>query len=269
MNTEQATVFYPVMPAQYTQWVSRLEQLVLRVYRSSSVPSPGDDGESLRTGFSLILTGDERMYERRKSTARPWSVIGRKGTQSESSSFVVEKREEDGRSVLSSGLLSNLFRSNEPNSSESNARRRSQSRTSGKRVPRGHTRHSAKSPLSSGFTMEDLLRDGQTPINGKLLHVPNSGDSKLDTDPGRPLVADLTGQVVKEGSYPVAHGGHSDVWKAIWKRDGTEVKAAVKVLRNTTNDPEKRAKLIGVSVYLSILSESSAETRIICLETAP
>lgn len=260
MNTEQTTVFYPVMPAQYTQWVSQLEQLVLRVYRSSSVPSHGEDQESLQTGFSLILTGDERMYERRKSTARPWSVIGRKGAQSESSSFVEMKRQREG-SILSSNLLPNLFHTNEPKSSESNARRASPSRTSGKRAPRGHTRHSAKSPLSSGFTMEDLLQEGQTPVNAKMLHVPNSGDSKLDVDWGRPLVVDLTGQVVRDGSYPVAHGGHSDVWKAVWKRDGVEVRAAVKVLRNTTNDSEKRAKLIGVSDFCCIYQEVATNLR--------
>ena len=238
------------MPAQYTQWISQLEQLVPRVYRSSSVPAPEDDFGSINTGFSLVLTGDERMYERRKSTARPWSVKARKGARSESSSLFVEMRQDDERSVLSANLLPNLFPdTNGPSSAEPKGARRttrSQSRGSGSR--RGHIRHGPKSPLSSGFTRDDLMKEGRTPTKG-LLSVPNprKDTEVLAGDPGRPLVADLTGQVTKVGDYPVAHGGHSDVWKAVWRKDGSEVRAAVKVLRNTTNDPEKRSKLISVS----------------------
>lgn len=35
------------------------------------------------------------------------------------------------------------------------------------------------------------------------------------------ILLDLTGKVVKEGYYAVAHGGFSDVWKALWHK-GTE-----------------------------------------------
>lgn len=242
------------MPAQYTQWVSQLEQLVPRVYRSSSVPGPEDDFGSINTGFSLILTGDERMYERRKSTARPWSVKARKGARSESSSLFVEMRQGDERSVLSSNLLPNLFPdTSRPSSAESKgARRTTRSQSRASETRRDHTRHGPKSPLSSGFTRDDLMKEGRTPTKG-LLPIPNPRKDVgvLDGNNGRPSVADLTGHVVKDGDYPVAHGGHSDVWKAVWRKDGVEVRTAVKVLRNTTNDPEKKAKLISVS-YCSL-----------------
>lgn len=244
MNTEQTVVFYPTMPMQYSQWVGKLEELVLRVFRSSSVPSYGeeDERESLHTGISLILTGDEKMYERRKSTARPWSLIGRKGNHSESSSFVGQ--EQDTASVLSSSLLPNLFNGNEKSPQDGARTRQSRSQASGNRVRKGHMRHrSAKSPLSSGFTRDDLMMDAHTPTPNNL-SVPMPS-AYLDKEDGRSPLADLTGKVFKEGHYPVAHGGHSDVWKANWKKaDGLDAKVAVKVLRSTTKDAEKQAQLI-------------------------
>lgn len=34
------------------------------------------------------------------------------------------------------------------------------------------------------------------------------------------LLPDLTDAVIKEGPYPIAHGGYSDVWRGTWNRRG-------------------------------------------------
>ena len=34
------------------------------------------------------------------------------------------------------------------------------------------------------------------------------------------LLPDLTDAVTKEGPYPIAHGGYSDVWRGTWNRRG-------------------------------------------------
>lgn len=42
------------------------------------------------------------------------------------------------------------------------------------------------------------------------------------TDPSALL--DLTGQITREGRYPSAHGGFSDVWKGVWHSGDHEQK---------------------------------------------
>jgi hypothetical protein len=256
VGVERILEFYPMMPMQYSQWVSGFEPFVERILRSTSIPHQDecDDDESLHTGISLILTGDEKMYERHRSTARPWSLIGRIGAHSESSSLVNEAHLDGGdtTSVLSANLLPGLFNGNgNGNSANSIADGRSTQRrlrSNESKNRRTHTRHrSAKSPLSSGFTRDDLRLDINTPKNGAL-SVPNSTLVSLNgqLEDERTSLPDLTGNIVKQGHYPIAHGGHSDVWKAMWNKGGVEVKVAVKVLRNTTGDPEKTAKMISV-----------------------
>jgi hypothetical protein len=82
-------------------------------------------------------------------------------------------------------------------------------------------------------------------------------------DPG---LLDLTGSITREGRYPSAHGGFSDVWKGIW-HDGPEehtvglemypnlylglnpnLKVAVKVLRSRMDDPEMEEKMKRVHI---------------------
>ena len=267
-----------MMPMQYSQWVSGFEPFVERILRSTSIPHREDDcddeDESLHTGISLILTGDEKMYERRKSTARPWSLIDRKGAHSESSSLVNQARLDgaDTASVLSANLLPRLFNGNgsAPPSDGRSTQRRLRSKESRNR--RTHARHRpAKSLLSSGFTRDDIMLDVDTPRNGAL-SVPNGTLASLNgtLEDERTPLPDLTGDVLKQGHYPIAHGGHSDVWKALWNKGGVEVKVAVKVLRNTTGDPEKTAKMISVRGLSSSLQRScSLNTGLVALANTP
>ncbi|TFK27549.1 TKL/TKL-ccin protein kinase [Coprinopsis marcescibilis] len=253
-NVEQTLALYPVMPLQYTQWISNLQNFVSEILHSTSVRETDEDLRSLRSGLSLITTGDETVYNRRNSTGRPWSVIGRKGPHSESSSMVVqiqEKRDDsDRKSVLTPSLLHWMFPTSSGGDQSGGSSRRDRLRPTARSLhanvrsrSRGHRRHqSAKSPLTSAFTMEDLAL---TPNNKGLSlpqtpHSPRSGvsDSELSQ------LMDLSGCITREGSYAVAHGGHSDVWKGMWKRKDEEVKVAVKVIRNTTNDPAKKTTLL-------------------------
>jgi hypothetical protein len=124
--------------------------------------------------------------------ARPWSVVGRKAAHSESSSMLgIPVNGNDAKSVLSPTLLPTLFLNEVPSS-----------------------------PLRLNF-----IPDGDPPPLTNLLtvsqgehtvhqnHVVN-GERKVDHLP------DLTDAVIKEGPYPIAHGGYSDVWRATWNRGG-------------------------------------------------
>ncbi|EAU86182.2 TKL/TKL-ccin protein kinase [Coprinopsis cinerea okayama7 len=249
-NTEQSITFYPTMPQQYTQWVANLQLFVTRILHSTSVPNmEGDDigTGGIRTGTSFVLTAEETMYEPRRSTARAWSVIGRKGPNSESSSLVAEMGNSPGEqgSILSPNLLPTLFTPSR-NGESVPASPNTPASGNNPRLPNGRNRsrtrpdfQSARSPLRSVFTRDDI-----SPLNnaGRL-------GSAAPLEEGLPETLDLTGQITREGNYAVAHGGHSDVWLGRLKKQADdsdqEVKVAVKVLRNTTSDPEKKAKLVG------------------------
>lgn len=203
---DRSVIFYPMMPLQYTQWTSQLEMFVSRVYHSTSIPvdtragAEGDNFSVLSSAMSLIVTGDETILGRRRSTARPWSMIGRKGPRSDSSS-VIQKG--DQISILSPTLLPTLF----TNSSAT-----------------------SKSPTRSGFSVDI------PPLTPLLATFFSETDE---------TVPNLTGKIVREGQYPIAHGGYSDIWKGVLQQDDSrELKVAVKVLRNTTSDPVLKAKLV-------------------------
>ncbi|KAH7922175.1 kinase-like protein [Leucogyrophana mollusca] len=56
---------------------------------------------------------------------------------------------------------------------------------------------------------------------------------------------DLTGQIERTRSHPVACGGFGDVWRCIWRRDIEKVDVAVKVIRapySTEEDQKKKGK---------------------------
>jgi len=163
------------MPLQYTQWTSQLEMFVSRVYHSTSIPvdraRAEGDNVSLLSSMSLLLTGDETVLGRRRSTARPWSMIGRKGPRSDSSS-VIQKG--DQMSILSPTLLPTLFTNN------------------------------SASPTRSGLSVD--IR----PLTPLLAAFPSETDES---------VPNLTGKIVREGQYPIAHGGYSDIWKGVLQQD--------------------------------------------------
>jgi len=183
-NPECRITFYPVIHHQYTQWTSLLEPFVSRVYHSTYLED--EDGASIYSGISLLLTEDDlKVSARCKSfVARPWSVIGRKGAHSESSSMLgIAVKGSDWKSILSPSLLPGLFFSEFP-----------------------------KSPLRLSFGPAIPSTEEPEYVTPQR-HAVN-GEPTLDQPP------DLTDAVIKEGQYPVAHGGYSDVWRATWKRGG-------------------------------------------------
>ncbi|KDR83111.1 hypothetical protein GALMADRAFT_113318 [Galerina marginata CBS 339.88] len=222
-NAECSVTFYPIVHHQYTQWTILLEPFVSRIHHSTSVPQylQDTDGASVYSGVSLLPTEDEidkfsHTLRRKSSVARPWSLIGRKGNHSESSSMVGVETS-DRMSVLSPNLLPTLFLDG-----------------------------LSKSPLRLSFvpdegipSMHDLTESPQEYVSHGL-HL--NGNGKLHDDVS--ALPDLTEWVVKEGHYPIAHGGYSDVWRATWRKGEGDMKVAVKVLRNTTNDPATKEKLV-------------------------
>ncbi|TFK33028.1 hypothetical protein BDQ12DRAFT_658509 [Crucibulum laeve] len=203
---EHSQTFHPLMPLQYEQWVGLLRRFVTFVDHSTSNP---------KTEFGEIWFLNEDEYEDHvhySSVAKSWSLRGRKDPHSENSS-VLQKDQSDRKSLLlSPNLLPTLF---------------------------NNMLGIPKSPLS--------VKSMQLNSNDETIVKISKGDSKLKInmvdEKDTMSLLDLTGGIEKEGKYPAAHGGYSDVWKGIWKRDGSQVQVAVKVLRATIRDPEVEEKL--------------------------
>ncbi|KAJ3517430.1 hypothetical protein NLJ89_g512 [Agrocybe chaxingu] len=216
-DSEGCITFYPLMPKQYSQWVSVLEPFVSHVTHSTSVPHylQEPDGRSVYSGVSLVSTYEEDKFglTRRRSSARPWSLIGRKGFKSETSSLVgveTEVRNSDDASILSPNMLPDLFRPELP-----------------------------RSPLHISFVPDEAVPPLQLMMESPEEYSPPESIASDDSLP------DLTGQVVKIESFATAHGGYSDVWRAMWNKEGgADTRVAVKVLRTTAYDMDTREKLI-------------------------
>lgn len=237
-KSECSIVFYPIIHRQYTQWTTLLEPFVSRVSHSTSVPRylEDDDGVSVYSGVSLLPTEDER-FGLKSAIARPWSLIGRKGNRSESSSMIGIEIS-DKASILSPNLLPTLFVNNLPRS----------------------PLHLSFLPQDDGIPSIHHLTESPTEYEGtQSEYLLVNGDSSTTAFP------DLTQHVVKEGHYPIAHGGYSDVWRATWKKEDASMQVsfvapldfrfvilissfqvAVKVLRNATNEPAAKEKLVKV-----------------------
>lgn len=195
-NAEHRIIFYPVVQHQYAQWTSLFEPFVSRVYHSTSIPHyiEDEDGSSVSSGISLLLIDDDSNSptRRRYSGARPWSVIGRKTAHSESSSMLgIAVKGSDAKSVLSPTLLPTLFSNKAPNS-----------------------------PLRSSFIPDGdslSLMKHSTESQGEHIALQNH---VVNGEPAEDHLPDLTNAVIKEGPYPIAHGGYSDVWRGTWNRGG-------------------------------------------------
>ncbi|GLB38631.1 putative protein tyrosine kinase [Lyophyllum shimeji] len=185
---------------QWDQWLSTLEPFVPPIYRSPSVPRvtfEGGEGP---------LSEDEDENGTMVKHAKSWSVIGRKGPRSESSSFINEQPDDEDFSI-SPGLLPNLF--NPPELLRS------------------------PSPLSPSYALISTDRPPTPPAEDGL------------SSPSNPsALLDLTGKITREGRYPVAHGGFSDVWKGAWHDEDRVRNVAVKVLRSRIDDPEMEEKMV-------------------------
>ena len=216
------------MPHQFNQWTTVLEPFVSRVVHSTYVPQYYEDadGASVYSGHvSLVPTCEDDKFSnrRRNSVARPWSLIGRKGVHSASSS-VTNFDVSDKVSILSPNMLPTLFLNGD--------------------LPR--------SPLHLSFVPENDVSPMQLLTESPVGCVPPP------LVPGN--VPDLTHRVRKDGHFPAAHGGYSDVWKAVWKRDDvSDVKVAVKVVRNTASDPATEDKLVKVCCTSNPISDISKE----------
>jgi len=192
-NAECSIIFYPVIQHQYTQWTSLLEPFVSRVYHSTSIPHylEDEDGGSVYSGISLLVIDDDfnsPTGRRRFSGGRPWSVVGRKPAQSESSSVLgVAVNGTDAKSVLSPTLLPTLFLNELPSS-----------------------------PLRLGF-----FPDGDSPpLINRLTESQGEQTAHQNHVVNGDHLPDLTDVVIKESPYPIAHGGYSDVWRCTWNRGG-------------------------------------------------
>ncbi|KAG7442683.1 uncharacterized protein BT62DRAFT_935709 [Guyanagaster necrorhizus] len=192
--------FNTICSSQNEQWCSMLG-LFAEAIVDESCSRDSLDNVSL-------LSEDEDAGGRRRSHPRPWSIIARKGPQSESSSLI---RQNFGNNdiLLSPGLLPTLFNGTSD-------------------VP--------ISPLSEETHF--------TPL-GLHFDPPPTPPPELDTldehDPT--ILLDLTGKVTRKGRFPEAHGGFSDVWKGLWMDGLRERTVAIKVLRSGGDNPEMKEKM--------------------------
>lgn len=105
-------------------------------------------------------------------------------------------------------------------------------------------------------------------------HDPENADSQIQPDSTVELVplrhvVDLTDQITNKEAHALAHGGHSDVYRALWRRnsaahhptgDETDaqqappVKVAVKVLRLLSDDKDDVRKKNQVSTAFVVLT---------------
>lgn len=165
------------------------------------------DGTSVYSGVSLLPTENidynylNIEHGRKSALARPWSLIGRKGNRSETSSMIGSEAN-DKASVLSPNLLPTLF------------------------LGGPTTAGAVRSPLRNGFLPDDEeipsihhyltespIEQAQNPLENLKI------GENLESDDVSSSLPDLTENLVKEGQYPIAHGGYSDVWRATWNKE--------------------------------------------------
>ncbi|KAJ7145696.1 TKL/TKL-ccin protein kinase [Mycena epipterygia] len=206
-NKPCALEFYTTCAEQYDQWRAALEVFVPSVFQ----PSPSGRS-SVETDQQAIMSEDEDAGGRRRSHARSWSLIARKGPRSESSSLLLQDGcNSDQESLLSPNLLPRLFGGSQD-----------------------------VSPLAINTTFPRHLGTNEAVGFEVPPTPPPDSEPYVEADPS--VLLDLTGQVRREGSYPQAHGGFADVWKCVWDRQPDRW-VAVKVLRSKLDDPQMEAKM--------------------------
>ncbi|KAF7964560.1 hypothetical protein HWV62_5692 [Athelia sp. TMB] len=174
-------VFTAIFEAQCDQWCSSLIALI------PSVPTPLDIdiGPLLAEHFNdADADWDGDLGGRRKAHPKPWSLIGRKGPRSVSSSVIRQEHYDYGLPG-SPNMLPSLFYGG---------------------IHDVMPQSPSPSCLSPRSACSVLSED-----DSQLEHM---SDSQSDDLQG-PL--DLTGKVSREGKYPCAHGGFADVWKGVWR----------------------------------------------------
>ncbi|KAJ7255043.1 TKL/TKL-ccin protein kinase [Mycena haematopus] len=216
-NSPRTLEFYTTCAEQYDQWSFSLEAFVPSVYIPQSSPNSGRSSLESADDRGGILSEDEDAGGRRRSHARSWSLVARKGPRSESSSLLLQDGcASDQDSLLSPNLLPRFFG---PGSQEVSPLAINTS------FPRGHL---GTNEVAGGLTFEIP----PTP--------PPESEPYVEVDPLTLL--DLSGQIRREGSYPQAHGGFADVWKGVWDRQPDRW-VAIKVLRSRLDDPQMERKM--------------------------
>ncbi|KAF8889130.1 kinase-like domain-containing protein [Infundibulicybe gibba] len=100
---------YDMNLPQYEQWLAVLTMFVPHILDAPFIPTMTLEDHDL-------LSDEEVAGGRRRTRPRPWSVIGRKGPRSESSSMIYQLLDErlEYEAVLTPGLLPTLFDSPSP-----------------------------------------------------------------------------------------------------------------------------------------------------------
>ncbi|KAJ6501810.1 TKL/TKL-ccin protein kinase [Mycena vulgaris] len=208
-NKARTLEFYTTSAEQYDQWRAALEMFVPSVFHASPSERSSLDGEE-----QGILSEDEDAGGRRRSHARSWSLIARKGPRSESSSLLRQEGiSSDQEFLFSPNLLPRFFGAGSQD----------------------------VSPLAinTTFPRSNLATGEALGFEGPPTPPPDS-EPYVEADPA--MLLDLTGQVQREGNYPQAHGGFADVWKGVWDRQPDRW-VAIKVLRSRLDDPQMEAKM--------------------------
>ncbi|KIM89875.1 hypothetical protein PILCRDRAFT_812658 [Piloderma croceum F 1598] len=201
--------FTALFAGQCDQWYIALQQLVSQtdsVDLHQVVPDVA------------IPSDDDGLGGRRTTYPRPWSLIGRKGPRSNSSSMIRQEHYEYGLPQSPNALPSLFYGLH-----DIALRSPSPSRLSAKTV-----------------FLQDMHENGML---DQLSSLPPPGSITINSRSNTDHLLDLTGKIMREGKHPCAHGGFADVWKCMWRQDSGDCKVAIKVLRARTDDPEIEAKM--------------------------
>lgn len=89
------------------------------------------------------------------------------------------------------------------------------------------------------------------PVDNSISFEMVIAESALDVD--NIALPDLTESILKDGPFAIEHGGYSDIWTGVWKKDDAEVKVAIKALRVSTSDPLRKENLVKVCCQSTVL----------------
>ncbi|KAG9217667.1 hypothetical protein CCMSSC00406_0003644 [Pleurotus cornucopiae] len=166
-------IFCRLGQEQCDQWCETLRPFTTQYYRSPDLDS--GRGHCIPLSSPLPVHHQNQVVLGRSARPRSWSVIGRKGPRSDTSSFQQEKTEY----LLSPNLLPRLFSTS----------------SDGLLSPRSNK----SSSKSDRYVHRALVQD--------ITAMPT--EDKRESA-GKPP-PDLTGQIEKEAAYPSAGGGFADV----------------------------------------------------------
>ncbi|KAG5219509.1 Serine/threonine-protein kinase [Salix suchowensis] len=223
-GSTKGLIFCRLSQEQCDQWCETLRPFTTQYYRSADLDSGRGHCISLssplpvhhqnqsalylfRVFIGCPIANPKLIYNNvvvvgRSARPRSWSVIGRKGPRSDTSSFQQEKTEY----LLSPNLLPRLFSTSSDGllSTRSNK----SSSKSDRYVHRALVQDIRVMPTEGTTSPAEAVLYGDAKRHLKPLDKRESAGSKPPPD--------LTGQIEKEAAYPSAGGGFADVWKGTW-----------------------------------------------------